>query len=263
MALPIFIGIGLFVFWLRRNPEIRSFPDFIARLTGVSEKPPAAVTQGRVAKSDAIGLSAPMADRLQVADAKQMIQLDGKELTVRSSVTWQEMWQRVEGEGDFVPKPRGISLKMLGLGRDMFIIKMRIREGGKVIWLKTKKVLDIKLMTFLAGTDSVPGPAKILRKNRQETPVPFNFPGARGLPSGVWSATDIGRLHAQEMTGDSEIVCPDDNFPFVMCRQGTEENGFGEGWIVYLDNRPNLAQGTGGVFVCTEFIPDKEVEALL
>lgn len=265
IAFPIFLGIGGLLFWLWRNPEIKNFKQLVARLGGVSVKPSDVVAQGKIAKSDAIGLGAPMEERLQVVDARQMIELDGKEFTVRSSVTWQEMWQEREGvkTSPFVPKPKGIGLKMLGLDGDMFIIKMRTREGGKPIWLKSKKVLGKKLMTFFAGTDAVPGPARILRMNKQETPVPFNFPGSGGLPSGVWSAVDIGRLNVAEMTGQSDIVHPGDNFPFVMCREGKEEDGYSAGWVVYLDQRPELAEGEGGLFVCVEFRPSQEIQTLL
>ncbi len=250
-------------FWLRRNSDVRTWRDAVARLTGVSTRPSDAVLQGQIARSDAIGLDAPMGDRLQATEADQAITIDGAEQTVLASVTWAEYWQRTEGEGDFVPMPKGLSFKMLVLGKTV-ILKMRSREGGTPIWLKTQRVVDMKLMTFFVGQkNGPPGPARRFRMGGQETPEPFQFPGALHCPSGTWSIVDIGRLKAEAVTGRTDYVEKDDFFPFVLAREGTPEDGFGGGWCVYLDPRPALSAGVGGLFQCVEFVPDQEVEALL
>jgi hypothetical protein len=254
-------GIALFIF-LKRNPDVRTFQDFVARVTGVSERPPDSVLQNRIAASDQVGLDAPMGDRLQATEAQQAMTLEGTEQTVEASVTWSEYWQVSEGSGPFVPKPRGLSLKMLVLDRNV-IFKLRSREGGRPIWLKSKRVVEMKLMTFFIGAKNGPaGPARRFRNNGQETPEPFQYPGTSGCPAGIWSITDIGRLKAERVTGRTDYVTEDDFFPFVLSREGTD-GSFGGGWCVYLDQRPELAQGTGGLFVCQEFVPDQEVEALL
>ena len=259
------LGAGVTIigyFWLRRNPDVRTFQDFIARITGISQRPSDEVLAGKIAKSDRVGLDAPMTDRLQAVEATQSVTLDDQEQTVRAAVTWKEYWQAIEGQGSFVQKPHGFDLKMLILDRTV-ILKMRAREGGKPIWLKSSKVVGVKLMTFFIGPkNGTSGPTRVFRNNGQETPVPFHFPGVSGCPNGTWSITDIGRLKAVEVTGRTDYVEEDDYFPFVLTRQGTNEN-FGEGWCVYLDPRPDLAQGSGGLFVCEEFVPEKEVESLL
>lgn len=245
-------------FYLQRNPQVKTFQDFVATIAGISQRPSEEVANGSIAESDKIGLDAPMKDRLQVTEATQTVTLDDKEQTVRASITWREFWQISEGQGDFVPKPRGLDLKTLVLD-SVVIIKMRGREGGAPVWLRTKKVVDIKLMTFFVGAkNGPPGPAHKFRMNGQEEPVPFNFPGSLGCPSGTWSVVDIGRLKAVKVTGRTDYVNQGDFFPFVMCRKGQTTD-----WAVYLDARPDLAQGSGGLFVCTEFEPEEDVQALL
>lgn len=247
--------------YLWRNPDVKTFQDLVARLTGVSERPPEAVLKGKISPSDQL-IDAPMGDRLQVALAKQAITLDGTERTIQASVDFKEYYQEEEGQGPFLPKSKGLNLKALVLN-GVTIFKLRRRESGTPIWLISEKVVEIKLMTFYVGPKGGPGgPARVFRFNGQETPVPYNFPGARGCPSGVYSVVDIGRLKAG-VTGNTDFIANGDFFPFVLSREGTEESGFGNGWTVYLDPRDELASGSGGLFVCREFIPDQEVEDLL
>lgn len=193
---------------------------------------------------------------LEVVETKQTIRLLGEDLErqVLATVAFNEMTQ-VRKDSPWTKT--GNVYRAVRLAGDIWIFKIPSQEGGEPMWVKAeKKASPGGLMDFYRGTDETPGPARKFKNNGQSEPVAFSFP-ARMKDATEYEIIDIGRFQVS-VDGTAEGFISGDNYPFVTVR----EQG-GKTFILDLEAKKDLAQGSGGFFKGEQFEPDIDIAELL
>lgn len=265
-GLVVFAGVAAVAVYAYANRHPDQVRGIKAWLAGYRASPTAMSMPeeplSRPLATDALPASARADDRLRAVAAKQTVTLLGdRERQVLASLVLTQMWQRT-GSTAWTPNPSRRPATAVRLAGDIWLMKVPIREKGPLRWFKARKIDGPSLqMFYLKGmTGQGEGPARKFRNSDQVTPVPYVFPeslGLVGLPGTSWSVEDIGAFKAKVDGKTEEIEDGDLLFHVISSQPG------GIHWLVYLDARDNFANGTGGLFLCEEFEPDTEVQAML
>lgn len=176
----------------------------------------------------------------------QMINLDGKELTVVARFDLCELFQGTPG-GPW--NKNGKRSRAICLAGDTWLMRVPRKEAGEYIWLKMKvKDYASNLSAFYRDGDGDGGPAKKFAKSGQSVEIPYR------LFDEDWKVEDIGAFLVEG--DDHKALKNDDRIYFVTSK------GAGK-WLLYLDARHGEAKGTGMVLIGEEFNPDVDIQSTL
>ena len=190
-------------------------------------------------------------------DDFQMLEIDGKELTVIGKFDLHELCQE-NGRPEWVKS--GKKSRAVALAGGTWIVKIPAKESGEYIWLR----LNVKdnasnLTEFYRGTDGVDGPAKKFAKSGQRTEIPYS------LFDRTWRVCDIGTFLVQgtDMDVDNPLMVSGDRLYFVTSKLDLKLSEDDAQWLIYFDARKQEAKGIGGVLSGNRFDPNTDIKSIL
>lgn len=257
ILIALLVAAALAYMYFKRHPD--EWVGWVALATGVQKtSAPIHVAPPPMAQplpTDELPYAASAKERLDVIKPQQTVTLvDEGELAVQASVKMTQMWQQVR-DGPWTQLPRAEKCTALVLSRDIWLIKVPSKEQGPTLWLKGTVIEGADPTDFFRGTKENPGPARQFRDKKQTGTVRFTLPD-NYTPGIEWQMADIGAL---KVACDGELdELKTDDMVFTMIAKEA-----GGKWLVYLDARKPFATGTGGMFLCVEFVPSVEVKNLL